>query len=196
MKTPILKTSNLVNVMSFVTIILINGCDYILHPMSEMIEDKTAGMNGSFEVVKSGLPVNWLFYTPKTVPEGDFEIITDTTEFKDGKQSLKFDVRECVATGGWYSPGFCKEFPAKPGESYKISFWVKNSGSGFFVQIGGVGSSTGHYETIIKSDENIDSWRLVEYKYIIPEKMRAIRFQLNIKKPGIFWIDDLRIEQI
>jgi len=196
MKTPILKTRILLIGMIPVIIILINSCDYILHPMSEMIEDETAGMNGSFEVARSGLPVNWLLYTPKTVPAGDFNIVIDTTEFKDGKQSLKFNVRECVATGGWYSPGFCNQFPAKVGQSYKISFWVKNIGSGFFAQIGGVGSSTGKYETIIKSDETIEPWRLVEYTYTIPEKMTSIRFELNIIKPGIFWIDDLKIEQI
>jgi hypothetical protein len=182
--------------MSFITIIFLNGCDYILHPMSEMITDKTAGINGSFEVIKSGLPVNWIIYTPETVPEGDFDIVFDTVDFKDGKQSLKFIVRKCDATGGWHSPGFCNEFPAKPGQTFKISFWFKNNGSGFIVRIGGVGSSTGQYETIIKSDETIDSWRLVEYTYTIPEKMTAIRFEMNIIKPGIFRIDDLKIAQI
>ena len=85
-------------------------------PMSETVVDKAAGMNGSFEVSKSGLPVNWLFYTKKTVPSGDFDILIDTKEFKDGKQSLKFAVRACSETGGRLSPGFCKEFKAKPGD--------------------------------------------------------------------------------
>jgi len=68
--------------------------------MSEEIYDKTVGMNGSFEVTESGLPVNWLIYTPETIPTGDYDLIIDTTEYKDGRQSLKFLVRECSPTGG------------------------------------------------------------------------------------------------
>ena len=196
MKRKVFRSGDLISVLVLTAITVINGCDYAFQKMSESVTDGTAGINGSFEVARSGLPVNWLLYTPNTVPSADFEIILDTSEFKDGKQSLKFNVRECTAVGGWHSPGFCNEFPAKPGQSYKISFWVMNNGSGFYIRIGGVGSSTSRYETIIKSDEIIEPWRLVEYNYTIPEKMTAIRIELNIIKPGVFWIDDLKIEQI
>ena len=164
--------------------------------MSEQIRDKAAGMNGSFEISKSGLPVNWLVYTPETVPKGDFDIIIDTTEYKDGKKSLKFLVRECLSVGGWWSPGFCNEYPALPGEIYKISFWIKNHESEFFIQIGGVSANRGEYDTIVKSQETLDTWQLFEYYYTIPEKMKAIRIELNILQPGTFWIDDLMIEKV
>ena len=161
--------------------------------MSKEIRDKTAGMNGSFEIAKSGLPVNWLVYTPTTVPTGDFDIIIDTTEYKDGKQSLKFLVRECSPVGGWWSPGFCNEYQALPGEIYRISFWIKNHESEFLIRIGGVSVSKGEYDTIVNSDETINDWQLFEYYYTIPEKMKAIRFEMNILHPGTFWIDDIKI---
>jgi len=164
--------------------------------MSEMIVDNTAGINGSFEYTKHGIPVNWLLYTPNTVPEGDFEIITDTTEFKDGKQSLKFLVRACSPTGGWYSPGFCNEFKANTGETYRIAFWVKNDGCQFAVRIGGVSPSKGQYDTIVDSKETIISWRKYEHLYTIPQQMNAIRIEINILQPGSFWIDDIRIEKL
>ena len=164
--------------------------------MSEMIMDKSAGMNGSFEYTKSGYPVNWLLYTPNTVPTGDFEIIMDTAEFKDGKQSLKFLVRECSPDGGWHSPGFCNEYSARPGETYRVSFWAKNEGCHFAVKIGGVSSAAGEYETIVNSQETIKSWQLYEYNYAIPQKMTAIRIEASILKPGSFWIDDIRIEKL
>jgi hypothetical protein len=164
--------------------------------MSEQIRDKAAGMNGSFEISKSGLPVNWLVYTPETVPKGDFDIIIDTTEYKDGKKSLKFLVRECLSVGGWWSPGFCNEYPANPGDIFRISFWIKNHESEFFIQIGGVSTNRGEYETIVKSQETLDTWQLFEYYYTIPEKMKAIRIELNILKPGIFWIDNIKIEKV
>jgi len=83
MKTPISKISTVRLII--VGLILLSGCTR----MSEQIRDKTAGMNGSFEITKSGLPVNWLVYTPKTIPEGDYDLIIDTMEYKEGKQSLK-----------------------------------------------------------------------------------------------------------
>jgi hypothetical protein len=176
----------------FMILVLISGCNQF----SEEIRDKTAGMNGSFEITKSGLPVNWLVYTPETVPKGDFDIIIDTTESKDGKQSLKFLVRECSPVGGWWSPGFCNEYPANPGNIFRISFWIKNQESEFLIQIGGVSTSQGEYDTIVKSQETFDTWQLYEYYYTIPEKMKAIRIELNILQPGTFWIDNIKIEKV
>jgi len=164
-------------------------------PMSETIYDESAGINGSFEIVKSGLPVNWLLFTPKTVETGDFDLIIDSSVYKEGKQSLNFVVRECSNRGEWNSPGFCKEYDVIPGESYIISFWVKNNGSEFFVKIGGVSAFEGKYETIVKSNEKIDSWKYFEYKYTMPteEKFNRLRFAMNVLSMGSFWIDDINI---
>jgi hypothetical protein len=164
--------------------------------MSEQITDDRAGLNGGFEFAQSGLPVNWLMYTPKTVPEGDFMIVLDTVDFTEGKQSLKFVVNACSSNGGWHSPGFCKEFPADPGTRWKISFRIKNSDSRFLIRIGGVGSSSGKYETIIHSGEKMDTWQEIDYRYTIPEKMNRLRIEVSILEPGIFWIDDIRITEV
>lgn len=192
-KTMIIRDKTAMKLIIFLMIVF-NGCDKIFKPMSERFEDMHSGMNGGFEHAISGLPANWLLYTPKTVPEGDFEIVIDTSEYTEGRQSLKFVVRQCTPDGGWHSPGFCNEFAAQPGTTYRVSFWVKNNESTFIVRIGGISSTTGQYETIVKSDELIDSWKLFEYNYTIPEKMNSIRFELSILQPGIFWIDDVRIE--
>lgn len=171
--------------------ILFTGCK----PMSETIYDKSAGLNGSFEVTQSGLPVNWLVFTPETVENSDFDLIIDTSEYKEGKQSLKFLVRECSAGGEWNSPGFCKEYEVSPGASYVVSFWVKNTGSNYFVKIGGVSAFDGSYETIVSSSEEIDTWKYFEHKYTMPtdKKFGRLRFALNVLSSGSFWIDDIRI---
>lgn len=178
-------------VLAAVLAIVFVGCSR----MSKTFYDPAAGMNGSFEVTQSGLPVNWLLFTPETVENSDFDLTIDTTQFKDGKQSLKFLVRKCEDHGEWNSPGFCKEYEAVPGESYKISFWVKNSESEFFAKIGGVSAFDGEYETIVKSSKNIDDWRYYEYNYQMPqgEKFKRLRFVLNVLSAGSFWIDDIRI---
>ncbi len=172
--------------------LLIAGCV----KMSEQIHDKTAGINGSFEVIQSDLPVNWIVYSPNTIPKGDYDLVVDTTEFVEGKQSLKFVVRECEPTGGWHSPGLSQEFPAQPGKTYRVSFWAMNDGSEFVVRIGGVSAKEGEYHTITSSDEPRNEWVFFAREHSISEGMYALRFELNIVKPGTFWIDDIRIENI
>jgi hypothetical protein len=192
MKTDISKVDRIVTVLACLLSLLIGGCP----KMSESIQDKATGMNGSFEVTESGRPVNWLIYTPKTVPTGDYDLIIDTSAYKDGKQSLKFLVRACSDKGGWHSPGLCQEYAAIPGKTYKVSFWIKNAGCEFAIGIGGVSGSEGDYETVIKSKDTIEAWKYFEYQYKMPMKkdFQRIRFYLNILSPGSFWIDDVNID--
>jgi hypothetical protein len=167
--------------------------------MSEKETDESAGLNGGFEVAKNGLPVNWLMYTPNTVREGEFEIIIDKKVFKEGKQSLRFDVINCSSTGGLHSPGFTNEFYDSgkfEGEgTYKLGFWIKNEGTKFIMRAGGVAPYEGDMKVIIESDEQIEDWRYFEYKINIP-KERHLRIELNILEPGSFWIDGILIEKI
>ena len=73
-------------------VLILSGCIR----MSEKETDTSTGLNGGFEVSKNGLPVNWLMYTPNTVPDADFEIELDNVVFKEGKQSLRFDVKNVL----------------------------------------------------------------------------------------------------
>ena len=115
--------------------------------MSEKETDKSAGLNGGFEISKNDLPVNWLMYSPNTVPNADFEIGLDKNIFKEGKQSLRYDVKKCSSIGGWGSPGFTNEFfdtGKFEGEHiYKLSFWIKNNRTKFRVSAGGVSPMEG-----------------------------------------------------
>src|ERR1039458_6744963 len=145
------RTSYIILPISIIAIFILSGCT----PFSESISDRSAGMNGSFEITKNGLPVNWILYTPKTLPDADFDIIIDTTEFKDGRQSLKFSVRKCSGAGGLYSPGLDQEFDAKKGEVCKVSFWIKNIGSEFIVKISGVSALHGQDGPTFKTKDTI-----------------------------------------
>lgn len=179
----------------FGLIFLLSGCDQ----MSEEVKDNTAGLNGGFEVSKKGLPANWRIYTPRTVPDSDFQIILDKEVYKEGKQSLKFDVKKCSSTGGWKSPGFTNEFleiGKFEGEAkYKLSFWIKNNGAEFNISAGGVAAMEGEMIVLIKDKEQISDWKLLEYEIDIP-KDRWLRMELNILQPGTFWIDDIKIEKM
>jgi len=167
--------------------------------MSEKETDESAGLNGGFEVVKNGLPVNWLMYTPNTVRNGEFEIIIDKNIFIEGKQSLRFDVIHCSSTGGLLSPGFTNEFfdsgKFEGEETYKLGFWIKNEGTKFIMKAGGVAPYEGDMKVLIESDERIEDWEYFEYKINIP-KERHLRIELNILEPGSFWIDGVVIEKM
>ena len=190
MKTLKLK-SKLVFLITICSLLMLGSCNQ----MSEQIKDESAGMNGGFEVTKNGIPVNWLMYTPNTVPNGKFEIILDKEEFKEGKQSLKFKVEECSYNGGWGSPGFTNQFDAEQESTYKLSFWIKNNGTEFRVMAGGVAPKTGDMKTLLQTTEQINDWKRYEYSVLVTEEFDQIRLEVNILKPGTFWIDDIQIEK-
>ena len=176
-------------------VLILAGC----YQASEKETNSSVGLNGGFEVFKNGLPVNWIIYSPKTVSEADFEIVLDNEVYKEGKQSLRFDVVECSSNGGRFSPGFTNEFfesgKFKGEDSYKLSFWVKNEGSTFKISAGDVSDMKGNMTTLIEEKEQISDWKLLEYHIDIP-KDRWLRMELNILQPGTFWIDDIKIEKL
>jgi hypothetical protein len=161
--------------------------------MSEFIKGDDDTMNGGFEVVKNGLPVNWYYYSPGTVPEGEFGITSDSLVFKEGKRSLKFSVRQCSSIGGRFSPGFFEDFSATAGETYKVSFWVKNEGCRFrvYLQSSEYGKGS-NQDTIVSTSENFKDWKYFETDFKV--RYNRIRIEANILGPGTIWFDDVRIE--
>lgn len=170
---------------------LMSSCNK--NTMSTLIEDKSLGQNGSFEHSKDGIPYNWQLYTMQTVPSGNFDILPDPSNPKQGNQSLMFKVRECDSTGGWRSPGIAQQKSANPGETYLIGFWIKNQGSTYRAKISGIAATTGESELIVETGESNNDWKYYEYTYTIPKKMNAIRFEFNVLTPGTVWIDDVKI---
>lgn len=140
-------------------------------------------------------PPRWVLYTPKRI-KGDFDLQLDTTDFKEGTQSLKLALRQSFArTRGLGAPGITCGRPAQPGERYAVSFWIKNSGSAVVVRIGGVSAFGGQDGPKLESTETFP-WRRFEYQYTIPEGMNRLRFEMNAFRPGNLWIDDVRIEKL
>ena len=170
--------------------LFLGGCN----KMSETETDESAGINGGFEISKNNLPVNWIMYTPNTVPDADFNIVLDKEVFKEGKQSLRFDVDKCSSIGGRFSPGFTNEFFELGEGQYKLSFWIKNVGTEFKISAGSVSAKKGNMTTLIEEKEQIIDWKFLEYKIDIPTE-NWLRMELNILQPGSFWIDNIQIEK-
>ena len=164
--------------------------------MSETFHDSSAGVNGGFEITQDGLPVNWLMYTPNTVPNADFDIVLDTQDFAEGNQSLRYEVRECGNTGGWHSPGFTNEFSDvgrfRGPATYNVSYWIKNHNTHFVITGGHVATKTGDMRVLYEGTESIETWEQVVHTIEVPED-QWLRLQLNVLSPGSFWIDDVQI---
>ena len=131
---------------------------------------------------QNDLPVNWLMYTPHTVPDSEFKIIIDNENFIEGRQSLKFDVKRCQTTGGWYSPGFTNQFHEvgrfKGEASYEVKFWIMNDGTRFRINAGGVNAFEGEMNTVLEDDEDISEWKMVEFTIDVPKEME-LRLELK-----------------
>jgi hypothetical protein len=182
--------------MYLIIVILISSS---CQKFTQLEEDSSAGINGSFEIWKNDLPVNWLMYTPSTVPDANFEIVMDNHQSKEGNYSLRFDVTSCSSIGGWRSPGFTSEFFSvnrfKGEQSYKISFWVKNEGAEFKISAGPVSTKEGNMQVLISSNQNIPDWKYYEYIVNIVSE-QWLRMELNILSQGSFWIDDININTV
>ena len=179
------------NCLCFVLLLMGSSCNQ----MSELYINDSAGFNGGFEVVKNGLPVNWQMYTPNTVPEGQFTILLDTVNPKEGKQSLKFNVSSCSANGGWHSPGFTAQHSVDENTTYILSCWVKNSGAEFAISAGGVSAMKGEMKLLIKDNQEYSEWTRLTFRIPVSSEFNELRIQFNVLKPGAFWIDNLQLYQ-
>lgn len=175
-------------------LLLVNCYEY----RSQSEHDDSAGMNGGFEVVKNGLPVNWLFTAESNDKSNDFDVVSDSVEFKEGKRSLRFSVRRCSPEGGWKSPGFGNEFFGS-GEFvgpavYLVSVWVKNSGANARFLVGKVDEKN-EYQYPFDQKIGRSPWQKLEYKIFV-EKGSRLRVELEILSAGVFWMDDFRVEKL
>jgi len=167
------------------------GCNKI--KMSEI--DPSAGFNGSFEKTRHGLPLNWNIYAPSAYQK-DYYLVYDEKDKKHGKHSLRFDVKKVIATKQHgANPGMFGSIKADTGDKFKVSFWIKNKGCRFLIKMVCEGPGIPS-ENIIRSYEDIDGWKYFEYEYTVPEIIKNVSFELNLRSPGTFWIDDVRIEKI
>ena len=179
-------------------IILIAGVPHGCTQMSIREKSESAGFNGSFEIEKSGLPVNWYIYYPP-IKNGDAEISLDSMDAVEGNQSLKFIVHRADSRGGWTTAGLFQVRPAKAKTSYKVSFWLKNQGCTTSLLIRSekpMLSPPANRRVLGEKETGTNTWRQFEYVYTVPETYDNIRFELSIVQPGTLWIDDVRSEEV
>jgi len=171
----------------------LNGCMNVTHE-----RDISAGINGGFEIVRSGVPVNWIIQR-NTFNEEDAEISIDTTDKVEGKQSLRFAVHSFGPFSESREWSLAQVLPAESLRTYRVSFWLKNRGCTEVTRV----YRTLQYqawgpgmETLGEAEMGTDTWRQFEFTHTIPAKGSDIRFTLGISQACTLWIDDVRIEEV
>lgn len=183
-----------IKIIHFILPLFFVACSF--NQMAEINESETAGFNGSFEDVQNGVPTNWYIYSPSNDKE-NAEILFDTFNPPDGKQSLKFEIKNCSPVGGWYSPGIFTEVDCENGKTYQVSFWQKKQGCTHMIRMDCLKGGTkdiNHPKKWITNNETIPTWKKFEYEFTFSENYDWFRFELNILSPGTLWIDDVRVE--
>lgn len=172
--------------------------------------DGPVGSNGSFEIVRDGLPANWVIGR-YALRDGDAEFSIDTTDAVDGKQSLKFVVHR-VDGGPRQVPWLFQTGAAVPGATYAVSFWLKSTACVVNVEIRNEGKDrlfglsdaekkdyAAHppvKRVIGGGDTDPERWRQFRYVYTTPETDGSLRFELRIMRPCTLWVDDVRVETV
>ena len=175
------------------------------------VNDKSLGHNGSFEIVESDLPVNWIV-SKYPAEKGDAEFLLDTTDAIDGAQSLKIVVHR-IGEGQWGTPFLFQVRELEPAQSYTDEFWLKNRACKVLLEIGYEGkyhmfggpsdeeikdyAAHPPIKQVLGEDElGEDEWRQFQYVYTTPETDGTIRFELELMQPGTLWIDDVRVAKV
>jgi hypothetical protein len=165
--------------------------------VSHIERDDAAGLNGSFEVVRSGFPVNWHIHD-RPIEDGDYELDFDT-DAMDGQQSLELRVHR-VTGPGWRGPGLFQVIDAVEGNTYSVRFWMKNEGCLVKLRIDSeTPESRDPRRPINVRFEGAGLaegvWEEFEYTYTVPKHYQNIRFDIDISGgSGTVWLDDVRIE--
>ena len=160
--------------------------------------DETIGLNGSFEIIDSGYPVNWKFHGPP-IKKGDAKVLLDTRIVKDGKHSLKIVAHHVRTTDRiWKRPGFKTTIPVESGKKYRLSFFLRNNGCKFYVGwICGIGwKKETRSKYVVRSKESFDEWRFFQDTLTISELEDRINLNFVITEPGTLWVDDVRVEEV
>ena len=172
---------------------VLSGCMNVTHEI-----DTSAGINGGFEIERSGVPVNWIIER-NTFNEEDAEISIDTEEKVEGEQSLRFAVHNLGPNSESRQWSVGQVFPARSLRTYRVSFWLRNRGcrvTRIYRSDAETSSGPGMVETLGEAEMGTDTWRQFEFTHTIPEESSNLRFALIIHQACTLWIDDVRIEEV
>jgi hypothetical protein len=160
---------------------------------SELIfSNASAGLNGGFELVEDGYPVNWAF-GPDPTSNASYQVSLDPDDPVEGQQSLR------IETSGTSTKVFrSQRIAIEPGKTYRIAYSVKSEGADLRVRrttMDFTGTTNKRSDVIGTLPGSTPDWVLQEE--IITAAAGEVKVFLTflVNGVGTLWCDDVRIEE-
>jgi len=154
----------------------------------------TVGLNGSFETVENGYPVNWAFF-PNPESNTSFQAVLDSENVVDGKHSLKL-----VAKGNDKTTGFrSRRIPVQSGKKYKLAMSVKADGCTLKVNRivqDASGKKNLRANIIVNTRKPSAKWEKHEETLAVARGEAYVLLVFLIDGTGTLWCDNVQLEEI
>jgi hypothetical protein len=156
--------------------------------------DEAAGLNGSFETIDSGYPVNWAFF-PHPETDDLFLVSVDQTKAQAGKQSVKLTTQQSEITVGLRS----SRVPVEPDQTYQISFAVQNDGCSLKVRRivqDRSGTDNRRSDIIVDISTMSSDWETYAETLLVADGEKNVVLVFLVDGPGTLWVDDVRVTKV
>jgi hypothetical protein len=155
--------------------------------------DRSAGLNGGFELTDSGYPINWAF-SPNPESTESLQVYIDKIRFVEGSNSLRL-----VSTQDDRPKAFrSQSVPVDSGGEYRIGFSVLNEGCSLRVnRIMTDASGMTHFEaqTILDTSESTTEWVRFEELFTANQGEAYVFLIFLVDGVGTLWCDHVRVEE-
>ena len=155
--------------------------------------ERSAGLNGGFELMDAGYPVNWAF-GPNPESVESFRVSVDTERSVEGSNSLRLISTRDDRTKAFRS----QSVPVESGEEYRIAFSVINEGCSLRVnRVMTNASGMTHFQarTIVDTSESTAGWVRFEEIFTPVQGEAYIFLVFLVDGVGTLWCDDVRVEE-
>ncbi len=154
--------------------------------------DENAGINGSFEINKANLPVNWyLLNTNNSSGEGLVQINTSLTNPADGKLSLQIKAPTFQKNEAG-KPSIGQILLVNPNSSYTIRFKVRSAGLVLRAKAGGLNDETDDFVEL-ETNAKSDTWISYELNIKTGPAQERLRLEFSAVTTGTANLDAVEV---
>lgn len=159
----------------------------------ELLErDAAAGLNGSFEITRSGYPVNWSFF-PNPEADSTLGVVLDSSRVVEGSHSLKIVVRPSGRLPALRS----SQVAVQPGKSYRLGIALMNQGCTLKVNrivLDPSGMTVRRRDLVIDTSVPSTEWQTFAETLSVAHNEAQVLLVIMIGGSGTVWLDDVKVE--
>jgi hypothetical protein len=162
---------------------------------NELIKSSpAAGLNGGFETVEEGYPVNWAFFpNPESSPS--LQVVSDSEHVREGQRALKIVIGKPDRIPGFRS----RRIPVQSGRKYTLAMSVRTEGCKLKVNrvvLDASRTKNLRSDTIVDARDSLPEWKRYEETLAVSEDEAYVFLIFLIDGSGTLWCDDISIEEI